>query len=98
MSHLVTSYHIISFLKIFIIYIYRIGTLSADGWSAHSQSFYALLLHYIDQKTLVPVTILLGTVKKCKQDAESLLNETLTILEEWELDSQLKLTEKDRYF
>jgi hypothetical protein len=45
----------------------------------------------------VPVTILLGTVKKNKQDAESLLNETLSILEEWGLDSQLKLPQKERY-
>lgn len=73
------------------------GTLSADGWSAHSQSFYALLLHYIDQETLEPVSILLGTVKKCKQDAQSLHNETVAILEEWGLDSQLSLPNNERY-
>ena len=31
------------------------GTLSADGWSAFSKSYFALLLHYIDFNTLEPV-------------------------------------------
>jgi hypothetical protein len=36
-------------------------------------------------------------VKKCKQDAQSLYNETVTILEEWGLDSQLDLDLNERF-
>lgn len=68
-----------------------LGTLSADGWSAHSQSFFAILLHYVDIGTLEPVTILLGTVKKSKQDSNSLYNEVLNILEDWGLESQVEI-------
>ena len=83
------SNHFISFM--------HIGTLSADGWSAHSQSYFALLLHYLDNETLLPVTILLGTVKKSKQNAQSLLEETRRILTEWDLEKQLELPFEERF-
>lgn len=76
-------------------YLFK-GTLSADGWSAHSQSYFALLLHYLDNQTLLPVTILLGTVKKSKQNAQSLYDETLDILTEWELENELTLPFQER--
>lgn len=43
------------------------------------------------------MSILLGTVKKSKQDSVALFNETRGILEEWGLDSQLDLPIEERY-
>jgi RNAse (barnase) inhibitor barstar len=87
-----------SFICSFIYSLFIIiGTLSADGWSAHSQSYFALLLHYLDNETLLPITILLGSVKKSKQNAQSLYDETLEILAEWELEKQLELPFQERY-
>ena len=74
-----------------------VGTLSADGWTSYSRSYFSLLLHFVDMQTLLPVTILLGVVNKSKQDAQSLLEETVHILAEWGLEDQLDLPWKDRF-
>jgi hypothetical protein len=73
------------------------GTLSADGWSAHSKSFFALLLHYVDFTSMEPITILLGMVKKSIQDAVSLKEQTSQILKEWGLEDQLHNVWEDRF-
>lgn len=91
-------WYVIQLIHSLIHLFIHVGTLSADGWSAHSKSYFALLLHYLDNETLLPITILLGSVKKSKQNAQSLYDETLEILAEWELEKQLELPFQERFF
>lgn len=84
-------------LKVYVKKNCVVGTLSADGWSRFSRSYFALLLHFIDVMTLEPVTVLLGLVRKSKQDAKALRDQTEEILNEWGFDDQLQLPWEERY-
>jgi hypothetical protein len=85
-------------LKTYIKQNCQVGTLSADGWTCRCQSYFALLLHFIDVETLKPVTVTLGVVRKSKQDAQSLREQTLQILLDWELEDELQKPWPERYF
>jgi hypothetical protein len=59
------------------------GALSADSWTSNSkQSFFGILLHFIDEKG-IPRVILLP---KVDQSAEGLAERVKSVLKEWDLD------------